>query len=44
MDSKKVKELLFSLGADLCKIADLSRFSDANDSPLRTSVYMKLDL
>lgn len=38
MDSKKAKELLFSLGADL------SRFSDANDSPLRTSVYMKLDL
>lgn len=29
MDSKKVKELLFSLGADLCGIADLSYFSNA---------------
>ncbi|MEF2879958.1 MAG: epoxyqueuosine reductase [Blautia sp.] len=27
MDSKKVKEILFSLGADLCGIADISRFS-----------------
>ena len=29
MDSKKVKEIMYSLGADLCGIADISRFSNA---------------
>lgn len=29
MDSKTVKEIMFSLGADLCGIADVGRFSDA---------------
>lgn len=29
MNSKKVKEIMYSLGADLCGIADISRFSDA---------------
>lgn len=29
MDAKQVKELLFSLGADLCGIASMDRFADA---------------
>lgn len=29
LDSKKVKEILFSLGADLCGIASIDRFKDA---------------
>lgn len=29
IDSTKVKEILFSLGADLCGIASIDRFSDA---------------
>ncbi len=29
MESKKVKEIMFSLGADLCGIASLDRFADA---------------
>ena len=29
MNSKKVKEIMYSLGADLCVIADISRFSYA---------------
>lgn len=29
MDSSKVKEILFSLGADLCGIASVDRFDDA---------------
>ncbi len=29
MDSKKVKEILFSLGADLCGIASIDRFNEA---------------
>ena len=29
MNSRKVKEIMYSLGADLCGIADISRFSDA---------------
>lgn len=29
MDSKKVKNIMFSLGADLCKVAGIDRFDDA---------------
>ena len=29
IDSRKVKEILFSLGADLCGIASTDRFGDA---------------
>lgn len=29
IDSNKVKEILFSLGADLCGIASIDRFEDA---------------
>ena len=29
LDSKKVKEILFSFGADLCGIAGTDRFGDA---------------
>ncbi len=29
MDSHKVKEIMYSLGADLCGIASIDRFADA---------------
>ena len=29
MDSKRIKEIMFSLGADLCGIASIDRFDDA---------------
>lgn len=29
IDHKKIKEIMFSLGADLCGIASIDRFADA---------------
>lgn len=38
IDSKKVKEILFGLGADLCGIAGIDRFDDAPEGYHPTDV------
>ena len=38
IDSKKIKEIMFSLGADLCGIADAGRFADAPEGYHPTDV------